>query len=110
MIFFRAVCFTAVVFFVLLILFKGARAHDDYDWIRQGEYRGPTNNEWCCGKEDCFEVPATRIEKTPQGILLKGNKEVVPYKEIMPSEDGKYWRCQRPNGSRRCFFAPIGGV
>jgi len=41
--------------------------------------------------------------------LLTGNKETVPYSEALPSEDGKYWRCQRPNGTRRCFFAPLQG-
>ena len=32
--------------------------------------------------------------------------EVVPYSQSLPSPDGAYWRCKRPDGSRRCFFAP----
>jgi hypothetical protein len=32
--------------------------------------------------------------------------EVVPYSQSLPSPDGSYWRCKRPDGSPRCFFAP----
>jgi hypothetical protein len=30
----------------------------------------------------------------------------VPFGEAQPSPDGEFWRCRRPNGSRRCFFGP----
>jgi len=32
--------------------------------------------------------------------------EIVPAHEAQPSPDGAYWRCKRPDGTRRCFFAP----
>ena len=32
--------------------------------------------------------------------------EVVPYSHSLPSPDGAYWRCKRPDGTYRCFFAP----
>jgi hypothetical protein len=32
--------------------------------------------------------------------------EVVPYSQSLPSPDGSYWRCKRPDGTNRCFFAP----
>ena len=35
--------------------------------------------------------------------------EVVPYSRALPSPDGAYWRCKRPDGSPRCFFAPPPG-
>jgi hypothetical protein len=35
--------------------------------------------------------------------------EVVPYNQSLPSPDGAYWRCKRPDGSPRCFFAPPSG-
>ena len=35
--------------------------------------------------------------------------EVVPYSQSLPSPDGAYWRCKRPDGSPRCFFAPPPG-
>ncbi len=40
------------------------------------------------------------------GFELTSHGETVPYGEVLTSEDGKYWRCHRPDGSRRCFFAP----
>ena len=44
------------------------------------------------------------------GSYVLAGGEVIPMKEAQVSEDGKYWRCKRPDGSRRCFFAPRGGV
>jgi hypothetical protein len=32
--------------------------------------------------------------------------EAVPFSEAQPSPDGEFWRCKRPDGTRRCFFAP----
>jgi hypothetical protein len=32
--------------------------------------------------------------------------EAIPFAEAQPSPDGEFWRCRRPDGSRRCFFAP----
>jgi hypothetical protein len=33
--------------------------------------------------------------------------EIVPHAEAQLSPDGAFWRCGRPDGSRRCFFAPV---
>ncbi len=60
--------------------------------------------EWCCGEGDC---PA--LNYTPRilssGYLLE-NGEVIPFNEAQPSPNGSYVRCHRPDGTRRCFFAP----
>jgi hypothetical protein len=45
------------------------------------------------------------VQVIPHGFLLFG-EEVVMQQEAMPSPDGQFWRCRRPDGSRRCFFAP----
>jgi hypothetical protein len=42
------------------------------------------------------------------GYNIYGN-EMVPFSEAQPSPDGAFWRCKRPDGSRRCFFAPPPG-
>ena len=91
----------------LLFLVSPAFAHDH--WINQGKYRSPVTNVLCCGKEDCVEVDKDNISVTPGGILIKDINEVVPFKEVIPSEDGRYWRCHKFDGTRRCFFAPVGG-
>ena len=44
-------------------------------------------------------------DQKARGYELAGG-ELVPFGEAQPSPDGAYWRCQRPDGSRRCFFAP----
>lgn len=90
-----------------------AYAHES--WISRGQFRGPQNGEWCCGASDCFVVPSSSVKpsndgfvlSTPDGQQAPESGETVPYKEALPSADGQYWRCHRPNGTRRCFFAPI---
>lgn len=83
-------------------------AHDH--WINAGGFRAPIGNEWCCNERDCFAIPAELVKPNGVGYEIKQPAEIVPYKEVLPSQDGQYWRCQRPDGSRRCFFAPPAGV
>ena len=89
----------------VLITASSAHAHDS--WISRGGFRGPQNGEWCCGASDCTVVDAQSIKTGEAGFVLNPTNEVVPYMEALPSVDGQYWRCHRPNGTRRCFFAPI---
>jgi hypothetical protein len=83
-----------------------AAAHDS--WINRGAYVSPVDGVRCCGDHDCFEIEASQIRTTGSGYLLNSG-EAVPFKETLVSEDGKFWRCQRHDGSRRCFFAPPSG-
>ena len=88
-------------------------AHDS--WISRGGLRNSAG-EWCCGEGDCFVVAPERIVVTAGGYAIVGPQagadghavpvEVVPFSEVQPSPDGAYWRCKRPDGSRRCFFVP----
>lgn len=80
-----------------------ALAHGDADWIRP--HQNPAG-EWCCGEGDCVMLPKDSVAVTSRGYLVKQTGEVVPRREAMPSPDGAFWRCKRPDGSRRCFFAP----
>jgi hypothetical protein len=86
----------------LLMLTTDLFAHDS--WISRGGHRNGAG-EWCCGEGDCFVVPSQNVSTTPQGYQLSG-AETVPYSEAQPSPDGAFWRCKRPDGTRRCFFAP----
>lgn len=85
-----------------------AWSHGDYDWINKGGYRN-AGGEACCGTIDCEEIPKSRVEETKAGFVLLDKKETVPHTEAVPSEDGKYWRCHRGDGTRRCFFYPLAG-
>jgi hypothetical protein len=91
-----------LVALVMVLLASSGLAHDS--WISSGNYKNAAG-EWCCGDGDCFVIPESEVRGTAQGYLLYGT-EVVPYSEAQPSPDGEFWRCRRPDGSRRCFFAP----
>ncbi len=101
-----------------------ALAHDL--WISRQSYRNPAG-EWCCGAEDCGIVSSEAVKTVKGGYSLRGPvtygmgatgneadgptrseqlNEIVPYSQTLPSPDGAYWRCKRPDGTPRCFFAP----
>ncbi|HEX2653869.1 MAG TPA: hypothetical protein VHN11_09490 [Xanthobacteraceae bacterium] len=80
-------------------------AHES--WISRGGLRNAAG-EWCCGDGDCFIVPPENISLSSDGYRLF-DAETVPFSEAQPSPDGAFWRCKRPDGSRRCFFAPPPG-
>ena len=92
---------------VFICVSMTAWAHDF--WINRGKYVGP-DGVHCCGPNDCIEIPATQVLASTQGYRRLTYGEVVPYREALTSEDGKYWRCRKRDGSRRCFFAPLPGV
>ncbi len=103
----------AVIFALAVALLAGlyflfvqkAHAHDL--WIGNSGLRNAAG-EFCCGEGDCFVVPSTRVRTMADGYHVLGvlGAEVIPYSEAQPSPDGAYWRCKRPDGSRRCFFFP----
>jgi hypothetical protein len=111
----------AVGLALLLWFVATAKPHDS--WISTGGHKNAAG-EWCCGEGDCFVLDPAWIEARADGYhivvrpldwverTIKGEampparNEIVPYAETQPSPDGAYWRCKRPDGSRRCFFAP----
>ena len=113
--------------FVFSLFGCGVFAHDI--WINRGAYRNPAG-EWCCGAEDCGVVARNAVHASTGGYSVRGAvtygqgitgdiadgptheenvDELVPYSQALPSPDGAYWRCKRPDGSPRCFFAPPPG-
>jgi hypothetical protein len=100
------------VVFAIGMIASDVVAHDS--WISRGGHRNAAG-EWCCGEGDCFVVAPDRIVVTAGGYAIVGQTagvgdavpvELVPFSEAQPSPDGQFWRCKRPDGSRRCFFAP----
>jgi hypothetical protein len=106
-----------LAFAIWLFLALSVDAHDS--WISRGGHRNGAG-EWCCGEGDCFVLPASHVSARADGYhivvrqtIVTGTvdttstrAEIVPYAETQPSPDGAFWRCRRPDGSRRCFFAP----
>ena len=99
----------------LVLAAGGANAHDS--WISKGNLKSPTG-EWCCGEGDCGVFDADAVTPVPGGyqvnglITIEGTKErflvreFVPNAEALPSQNGRYTRCHRPDKTRRCFFFP----
>jgi hypothetical protein len=98
-------------------------AHDRWgnpNWIANGHFMSPIDGSHCCGLNDCVELDDGIVHSNGVGYELHGLakqgvgsgetafmiNEVVPYREAQVSRDGKYWRCHKPDKSRRCFFAP----
>ena len=87
-----------------LSLGGAALAHGDAEWIMRGQHRNQAG-EWCCGEGDCFVIPPEQVKMRGDGYVIFG-VEKIPFTEAQPSPDGAFWRCKRPDGTRRCFFAP----
>lgn len=92
----------ALITCALALLATAALAHDN--WIERGQHRNSAG-EWCCGAVDCFVTTAQTVTLPAPGYRLPSG-EFVPQNEAQPSLDGRFWRCKRPDGTRRCFFAP----
>lgn len=96
------------------IVLAGVTVAGSHDfWINWGGYvdprtAGTSSPVHCCGTGDCPELPAADVEPTPSGWHIKSLNETVPYSETYTSEDGKFYRCHKYDGSRRCFFAAGG--
>ena len=94
----------AIILLLMVVLVRIAKAHDS--WISRGGLKNLAG-EWCCGAEDCKELNYT---PTPiNGGVQLSNGEVIPQSEIMPISPEGYVICRRPDGSRRCVFAPPSG-
>ena len=109
---FRSLIRLALAFATFALVIPDTFAHDS--WISRGGHRNAAG-EWCCGDGDCFVIPKERIMMTGEGyVIIQGplagvgpqQYESVPFSEAQPSPDGEFWRCKRPDGTRRCFFAP----
>jgi hypothetical protein len=105
----------------LLAIPRQTHPHDS--WISRQGLRNAAG-EWCCGAGDCMVLDpawivaradgyhvavraADWVEKAIRGeVAPPARNEIVPYSEAQLSPDGAFWRCKRPDGSRRCFFAP----
>jgi hypothetical protein len=88
---------------------SSAFAHDRWgnpNWIANGHFTSPIDGSHCCGINDCAELASDDVRETDGGYYINKLNEVVPFREVQVSKDGQYWRCKKPDGSRRCFFAP----
>jgi hypothetical protein len=105
--------------FALAALFGKYPAWPHDSWINRGGYKEPGTDIPCCGEGDCVAIDAKHVKAGRGGYWISGFQavdgkdksytEIVPFTEAQPSPDGLYWRCKRPDGTRRCFFSPNNG-
>ena len=98
---------------VALLTATGALAHDRWgnpNWIANGHFVSPIDGSHCCGINDCVELQSEDVTETHGGYFIAKLNETVPFREVQVSRDGQYWRCKKPDGSRRCFFAPPSSI
>lgn len=97
---------------VALLITRVCFAHDADgrpNWIAEGSYRG-SDGVHCCGPSDCEQLSSDEVQVRPDGIWLTRFKELVPFEQATPSEDGKTWRRHNLSGERRCFFMKYGNT
>lgn len=97
---------------VLLLLTGSAQAHGEYAWIGESNLRDPINGQHCCGPIDCEQIPEPK--PTDDGYFIPSTGETIPYKRLLPTQDGKWWRCRylagEKKGQTRCLIGLGGGV
>ena len=107
----RIAALAALILLIFLVFCLGrAHAHDQWgipNWIGNGGFLSPLDGQHCCGVNDCRELAAADVGEVMGGYHIRSLNETVPFREVQVSRDGNFWRCKRPDGSRRCFFAPV---
>jgi hypothetical protein len=110
------------IILALLLLTVPALAHDS--WMSQGNYKN-SKGETCCNENDCKILPVTKVRATSDGYIIETDwgTELIPYKEVLDSQDNNYYRCvmpdyaydflgrdyqSNPHSKTRCLFVPKG--
>lgn len=89
--------------FLFLFMFSSI-AHEEYTDLRH-----PRTNVLCCNERDCAPLDDSRVKEVNGGYQIDG-KHFVPFKDVIPSWDGKFHGCFWPKlDDLRCFIAPQGG-
>lgn len=92
------------IIIAVLLWATPARPHDS--WINSGGFKNNIG-EFCCGELDCKALDYSPAPISG-GVQLQ-NGEIIPQSEIMPVSPDGWVICRRPNGTRRCTFAPPQG-
>ena len=60
----------------------------------------------CCAERDCDLVSSSLVSHRPED----DSWDVMWGGRLKDSRDGRYWVCERPDHSIRCFFTPSAGT
>jgi hypothetical protein len=80
-----------------------------HDYWGNGQEVDRATRDLCCGKNDCKEIMPNAMHVGGDGLVRFDDVPLtVPATRIMPSPDGRIWRCIW--GSQiKCLFAPLSG-
>jgi hypothetical protein len=91
-----------------LLFESAAEAHDIWN-------NGAAVPEWvkrlCCGEIEAHNLRNSEVKMTPNGYVINGWPEIIPYEKALPSPDGSYWAFYEnvdDGDAMHCFFAPMG--
>jgi len=95
--------YLALIIYTLMLSI--AYGHEGEQWIADKALHNPISGVFCCGPQDCKQVPDEWVEKVQGGYWL--GAEFIPNAQALPfSPDGHYHRCAGPDKRTRCFIVP----
>lgn len=64
----------------------------------------------CCAGNDCAPLEGLdAVQRRMDGWFIPATGETIPFDRTEPSEDLRFHRCVRADGSTRCLFSPPTG-
>jgi hypothetical protein len=91
---------------LILSLCVPAGAHDYWG---NGKEVDVATKSLCCGQNDCKEVDINAMHVMSDGLVhFDDTKLTIPANRMMPTPDGRVWRCIW-GGEIKCLFAPDPG-
>ena len=82
---------------------------DAHDYWGNGKEVDVATKTLCCGQNDCKEVDERAMIIGGDGLVhFTDTQLTVPVDRIMPTPDGRIWRCIW-GGQIKCLFAPMPG-
>lgn len=89
-----------------LLMATAPHAASCHDYWGDGSEVDAKTKALCCGKNDCREVDPIAMHVRPDGLVhFDDTPLTIPADRIMPTPDGRIWRCVYA-GQVRCLFAP----
>lgn len=87
-----------------------ANASSAHDFWLNKQKVDPVTKNFCCGADDCRQLPKDQVKVEQQGYLLLDTGEIVGFSRAQPSPDGQYWVCRWGRGTAggpetKCFFS-----
>lgn len=79
----------------LLVLMIGTGPGFPHDKWADGSPVPPWVKAACCGPADAHELRPDQVHEGKDGIHIDGYPDLIPYSEVLPSQDGSIWAFYR---------------